>query len=216
MKYIYHYIEQRIYNSSLSTTIYITPTHFNIQNTHIKQTKFWHQESLDAFNHLIIIIMDTKVIVNELVKNGATSAKNTIINVNVTTLENYTRVALTLKNKVKGYVSQEDGTYKLQDTNVIFVSLFTFSALLKQKELGFVANQLQLNPNAALVLFAGANISLLQQEIKAGEEYTNPWSEATNAVVFDHNTIINHVVDFSLTDKANCLIDKLALSLMGI
>lgn len=29
-------------------TIYITPTHFNIQNTHIKQTKFWHQESLDV------------------------------------------------------------------------------------------------------------------------------------------------------------------------
>ena len=54
MKYIYHYVEQRIYNSNNINsntgciTIYINPTHFNIQNTHIKQTKFWHQESLDA------------------------------------------------------------------------------------------------------------------------------------------------------------------------
>ena len=36
-------------NSNIDcTTIYIVPTHFNIQNTHIKQTKFWHQERLDA------------------------------------------------------------------------------------------------------------------------------------------------------------------------
>lgn len=37
-----------IFSSTDCATIYITPTHFNIQNTHIKQTKFWHQESLDA------------------------------------------------------------------------------------------------------------------------------------------------------------------------
>lgn len=38
-------------NTNSSTdciTIYITPTRINIQNTHIKQTKFWHQERLVA------------------------------------------------------------------------------------------------------------------------------------------------------------------------
>lgn len=42
-----------IFSSTDCTTIYIAPTHINMQNTHIKQTKFWHQESLDVFNHLI-------------------------------------------------------------------------------------------------------------------------------------------------------------------
>ena len=54
MKYIYHYAEQRIYNSNninsstISTTICIASTLINIQNTHFKQTKFWHQERLVA------------------------------------------------------------------------------------------------------------------------------------------------------------------------
>lgn len=54
MKYIYHYVEQRIYNSNNinssidCTTICITLTRINIQNTHFKQTKFWRQENLDA------------------------------------------------------------------------------------------------------------------------------------------------------------------------
>ena len=37
-----------IFSSTDCTTIYITPTHFNILNTHIKQTKIWLQERLEA------------------------------------------------------------------------------------------------------------------------------------------------------------------------
>lgn len=37
-----------IFSSTICTTICITPTLINIQNTHIKQTKFWLQERLEA------------------------------------------------------------------------------------------------------------------------------------------------------------------------
>ena len=157
-----------------------------------------------------------KELIASLVKQGATTAKAIVFNVNVSILENYTRVAFTLKNNVKGYVSQEDGTYKLEDTKVIFVSMYSLMALLKQKELGFVANQLQNNPAAALVLFAGSKLELLQQEVKQGETCVNPFSENANEVTFDHKTIITNVVNFELTEKAQDLVDRLALKLMGI
>lgn len=157
-----------------------------------------------------------KELIASLVKQGATTAKAVVFNVNVSVLENYTRVAFTLKDNVKGYVSQEDGTYKLDNTKVIFVSMYSLMALLKQKELGFVANQLQNNPAAALVLFAGSKLELIQQEVKQGEEYINPFSENTVATTFDHDTIITNVVNFELTEKAQDLVDRLALKLMGI
>lgn len=37
-----------IFSSTDCTTIYIASTQPNIQNTHIKQTKFWHHERLVA------------------------------------------------------------------------------------------------------------------------------------------------------------------------
>nr|DAW71243.1 MAG TPA: hypothetical protein [Crassvirales sp.] len=161
--------------------------------------------------------MEIKDFVAGVIKNGGNTAKAVVKNVNITTFENYVRLGLTLDKSIKGYVAQEDGTYKLDETKVVFISLYSVTAIMKQKDdISFVANHLLANPQAAQVLFSNAKIDLVQQPVKAGESYVNPFSESANEVVFDHDTIINHLVDFSLTDRATALVDKLALSLMGI
>lgn len=161
--------------------------------------------------------MEIKDFVAGVIKNGGNTAKATVRNVNVTAFENYIRLALTLDKPIKGYVAQEDGTYKLGETKIVFISLFSVTAIMKQKEdISFVANHLLSNPQACQVLLSNAKIDLVQQPVKAGETYVNPFSESGAETVFEHDTIINHLVDFSLTDRANALIDKLALSMMGI
>lgn len=161
--------------------------------------------------------MELKDFITATVKNGGSVVKVVVKNINVTSFENYIRLGLTLDRPIKGYISNEDGSYKLDTTKVIFISLFSFTALFKQKDdIAFVANHLLANPQAAQVLLSNAKIEVLQQPVKAGESYTNPFSETANEVVFDHDTIINHLIDFSLTDRAMALVDKLALSLMGI
>lgn len=161
--------------------------------------------------------MEIKDFVAGVIKNGGNTVKVVVKNVNVTTFENYVRLGLTLDKPIKGYVAQEDGTYKLGETKVVFISLFSITAIMKQKDdISFVANHLLANPQAAQVLLSNAKIDLVQQPVKAGESYINPFSETANEVVFDRDTIINHLIDFSLTDRAMALVDKLALSLMGI
>ena len=161
--------------------------------------------------------MEIKDFVAGVIKNGGNTAKAVVKNVNVTTFENYVRLGLTLDKPIKGYVAQEDGTYKLDETKVVFVSLYSVTAIMKQKDdISFVANHLLANPQAAQVLLSNAKIDLVQQPVKAGETYVNPFSESGAETVFEHNTIINHLIDFSLTDRAMALVDKLALSLMGI
>lgn len=161
--------------------------------------------------------MEIKDFVAGVIKNGGNTAKAVVKNVNITTFENYVRLGLTLDRPIKGYVAQEDGTYKLDETKVVFISLYSVTAIMKQKDdISFVANHLLANPQAAQVLLSNAKIDLVQQPVKAGESYINSFSETANEVVFDHDTIINHLIDFSLTDRAMALVDKLALSLMGI
>jgi len=161
--------------------------------------------------------MELKNFVADVIKNGGNTAKAVVKNVNITTFENYVRLGLTLDKPIKGYVAQEDGTYKLGETKVVFISLYSITAIMKQKDdISFVANHLLANPQAAQVLLSNAKIDLVQQPVKAGETYVNPFSESGAETVFEHDTIINHLVDFSLTDRAMSLVDKLALSLMGI
>ena len=157
--------------------------------------------------------MEKKEVVAMLLKNGGKLVKDlTVKNVTVTVMENYVRIALTVDKKLDGMIAQEDGTYKEGKTKVIFVSLYSITAQLKDNEnAAFAVNDLLRNPN-------GAEVNVIQEAVKAGTDYKNPWSEKEDANVthFDHNTIINHVVDIELSDRANALLDRLALSKLGM
>lgn len=163
--------------------------------------------------------MEKKEIIAELLKNGGVSVKDLKVkNVTVTRCENYVRLGITLDKPVKGMVTKDNGvTYEEGETNVIFVSLYSITSLLKDDDdAAFAANHLVEHPDAMSIVLSRASLNIIQETVEAGTEYKNPWSTNAEATVFDHKTIITHVTDVTLSDFAVRKLDRLADSLLGI
>ena len=162
--------------------------------------------------------MEKKEVIAQLLKNGSKMVKDLHIkNVTVAPQENYVRLGLTLNNPVEGMVTKDNGvTYEEGETNVIFVSLYSITSLLKDNDdAAFAANHLTQHPEAMNVILSRAKIDIIQEPVVAGQEYKNPWSDNTEATVFNHDTIINHVVELKLSDFAVRKLDSLANALLG-
>ena len=157
--------------------------------------------------------MEKKNVIESLIKAGAKSVKNLKVkNVNVVPQENYVRVSLSVDKAIRGFVAQEDGTYKEGESKVIFVSLFSIIAQLRDDEnASFAVNHILSHPESVVILLSGATLDILQ------EEYHNPWSDNTdNVTTFEHDTIINHIVNVKMNERAYKMLDKLADSMLGI
>lgn len=144
--------------------------------------------------------------------------KNVVVkNVTISVEENYVRVALTTDKEFDRYLANEDGTYTLGKSNVIFTSAIALGAILKDDDsAAFAVNTLNLNPNGYSVILSHATIDVLVEPVKSGTDYKNPWSERAEARHFDHDTFINHVVNIKLTDRAKMMLDRMALQMLGM
>ena len=163
--------------------------------------------------------MERKEIIAELLKNGGKSVKDLKVkNVTVTRCENYVRLGITLDKPVTGMVTKDNGvTYEEGETNVIFVSLYSITSLLKDDDnAAFAANHLVEHPDSMSIVLSRATLNIIQETVEAGTEYKNPWSDNAEATIFDHKTIITHVTDVTLSDFAIRKLDRLADSLLGI
>lgn len=151
-------------------------------------------------------------------KNGCKEYKDvTVRNVTVKPLDSYTRVALTLDTDVEGFVAAENGSYERGTTRVVFNSLYSLVALLKQNDDTMaIASHVVTNPTSLQVLLSGAKITILQQEVAANATYTNAWTGKEVQNENDHDSIFNHVVSVSLTDKAKGAVSKIEDKLLGL
>lgn len=161
--------------------------------------------------------MDKKEIVAQLIKDGAQPVKNLKVkNVNVAVMDNYTRLALTLTTPVKGMVSEDGIEYHEGETNVIFVSMYSITSLLKDNDdAAFAVNHLLKHPDSMSVVLSRATIDILQQTVAKDTPYRNPWSDSGETTEFDHQVIINHITDIKLSDFAVRKLDRLADNLLG-
>ena len=164
--------------------------------------------------------MEVKEVVRALLASGAKKVTDVkVTNVTVKALDTYVRVALTLDTKVEGYVLNEaDGTYSAGEVKVIFVSLYSLLSMLKQNEdMAFAANHVANHPETIGLILSGARIDIIQQPVVAGEEYRNPWSDRDDveATVFEHDTILNHVVSIEVSKFGEKALDKLMDKMLG-
>lgn len=164
--------------------------------------------------------MEVKEVVRALLASGAKKVTDVkVTNVTVKALDTYVRVALTLDKKVEGYVLNEtDGTYSTGEVKVIFVSLYSLLSMLKQdEETAFAANHVANHPETIALILSGARIDIIQQPVVAGEEYRNPWSDRDDveATVFEHDTILNHVVSIEVSKFGEKALDKLMDKMLG-
>lgn len=159
-------------------------------------------------------------IIKKMIASGCKRINSVRIkNVNFTEKDNYTMISFTLASTIRGFLSKDGGvTYEEGLTNTVFTSLYAIVGALKEdEELGWMANALIENPQALNLIFNGATIDILQQEIAAGEEFKNPFStrEDVEPQVYDHDLIINHILGFKLGKVGIKMADRLADKLMG-
>lgn len=163
--------------------------------------------------------MTRKEIIAQLLKEGATQVSDiTIKNVTVTPLEQYVRLGLTIDKEVDVYRANiQTKEYELAKTDVIFASVFSITALIKDDDdAAFAANHLIKHPDAMAVILSRAKINIIQETVSAGQEYRNPFaSDDSNITIFDHNTIINHVISLKISDFGLKRLDRLSDLMMG-
>lgn len=138
---------------------------------------------------------DFKKVINELKNVKANNvAISYVRNVNVTDMTTWQRVALTLDTPVKGYVADEEGNYKEDKSNIIFVSSFSLIAALRETEYACIGDYLRDNPNAIKAILSRAKIEIIQETVAEGQEYHNPFSSnENNTSVVEHDSYYNHV-----------------------
>lgn len=159
-----------------------------------------------------------KEAVSTLLKNGAKRVDNLVINnVNVTALESYTRIALTLDKPIEGYIKNDDDTFEKGETNVIFVSLYSLNSVMRENDdLAFAVNEISKHPEALQVILSHAKVSVIQESVVAGAVRTNPFTEKQDEDVMDHDAIFNHVVKIELGERGLKAIAKIEDKMLGI
>lgn len=162
--------------------------------------------------------MEKKQVIDQLLKQGSKKVSNlTVKNVTITPQQEYTRLALTLDKSVRGYHDDGSGKYEEGEVNVIFVSAFSVGSILKDdEEAAFAVNHLLTHPEGLGIILSRAKIDIIQEEVPAGTEYKNPFaSDESKTTVFDHNSIVNHLINIEISDFGKTRLDRLADKLMG-
>lgn len=154
---------------------------------------------------------DIKKVVAQLQKEGAESVKNCVVkNVKVRDLDNYTRVSLTLNKEVKQMVANDAGDYVEGTNNVIFVSSYSIGAILANSEdIAFAKNLIMQSPELLTMILSYAEIDILLESVKEGQEYTNPFSSSSETRTIEHDSIFCHVTDIRLGKKGEKIVQML-------
>ena len=216
-----------VYNTPASNNSSHTPaTHSpHHKSTLPQQNKFCHNSCYGAQGGPVVIIINlifnVMIQFNDAVaslrKAGATSETVTIVNVTVTDLKNWTRIALTLNREVDGPVCDSEGQWAMGKTRVVFVSLYSIAGVLKNTaDTLAIASYVVDHPTALQVLLCGAKGELLQQEVKANATYVNAFTGEEVEHDSDHDSIFNHIVSITLSDKGLRAVEKIEDKLLGL
>ena len=150
-------------------------------------------------------------------KAGATSENVTIMNVTVKDCDTWTRIALTLDKEVDGYVADENGEYRKGTTHVVFLSLYSIASVLKNTDdTRAIASYVVAHPTALQILLSSAKCELLQEEIAANATYINHFTGEEVENESDQDSIFNHIVSITLSDKGLRSVEKIEDKLLGI
>lgn len=160
--------------------------------------------------------METKKVINTLLKAGAKRINDLKVrNVTISREESYTRIGLSTDTEIDGFLSDENGVYTPGKTTLVFVSSYSIASQFKDNDdTAFAANHIVEHPEALQVLLSRATFDVIQEKVKAGDSWKNPWSDSGDERSYDHDTIINHVINIRLSSMGNKMLEALAIKLL--
>lgn len=157
--------------------------------------------------------MESNVVIANLLKNGAKKVSGVVVrSADATVMESYVRISLNMNKEVDHISVKEDGTQVDDKRNILFTSNFALTSILRNdEECASVIDVIRNSPKVLTMLLAGATIDIIQQRIAKGDPYINPFNSdqnEENAVPFDHDVVINHVVSIKLSPRAKGIVSK--------
>lgn len=160
--------------------------------------------------------METKKVIDALLKAGAKRINGLKVrNVTISREESYTRIGLSTDTEIDGFLSDENGVYTPGKTTLVFVSSYSIASQFKDNDdTAFAANHIVEHPEALQVLLSRATFDVIQETVKAGDSWKNPWSDSGDERTYDHDTIINHVINIRLSSMGNKMLEALAIKLL--
>ena len=160
--------------------------------------------------------MEAKKVIDALLKAGAKRINGLKVrNVTVSREESYTRIGLSTDTEIDGFLSDENGVYTPGKTNLVFVSSYTIASQFKENDnTAFAANHIVEHPEALQVLLSRATFDVIQEKVKAGDPWKNPWSDSGDERSYDYDTIINHVINIHLSSMGNKMLEALAMKIL--
>lgn len=201
-------------------------THSQLTNSsHPQQNKICYDSCHSAQGGPVFIINQNTIIMrsfNEAVaslrKAGAKEYKDVrVMNVTVTEKDSWTRIALTLDQEVDGFVSDDNGDYTKGTTRIVFLSLYSIAAVLKNNDDTLAIGSYVVNhPTALQILLSGAKIDILQQEVAANATYLNHFTGEEVEHQSDHDSIFTRIVAIALSDKGLRAVEKIEDKLLGL
>ena len=148
-------------------------------------------------------------VIAELLKNGAKSENVKVKNTKVKVLDKYTRCRVVLDKQVDGYVQQDDLSYKLDKVDTVFLSLFNVVNALRDTEYDVVIDHILDHPQSVVVLLKNADITLVEQQVKAGDTINGGEPE-------DHDCIYWWVKSVTFSESAKTQLDKIVDKMLGL
>lgn len=131
-------------------------------------------------------------------------------------------VTLTFNTDVaQNYIAQPDLTYKIEPVNYVNVKLFDIAGYItnsQDEDTDFVGKHIVRNPLSLERLLKNATVSFLQQDIKAGTEVVNLFSnkKEVTAKTYDSDFIKSSICKIQFSDKAKKRIEKIEDKILGI
>lgn len=161
--------------------------------------------------------METKKVIDALLKSGAKRINGLKVrNVTISHEESYTRIGLSTDTEIDGFTADENGVYTPAKTKLVFVSTYSIGSQFKDNDdTAFAANHIVEHPEALQVLLSRATFDVIQQPVAAGEVWHNPWSDVEDeGKTYDHDVIINHVINIRLSPIGQKMLEALAMKLL--
>lgn len=147
-------------------------------------------------------------IIKELLASGKAKRLNglTVKNVVATRFDTHTLLTFVVKEFVIGDTRDANEVdafgqpvVKLGKTHNVQTSSYAVAGVMKDNpKLAIFATDVVDTPQLANMLFAGANIDVVMQYVPANTEYVNPFASNAEAVTFDRDKMIHHIVSLNL------------------
>lgn len=147
-------------------------------------------------------------IIKELLASGKAKRLNglTVKNVVATQFDTHALLTFVVKESVIGDTRDANEVdafgqpvVKLGKTHNVQTSSYAVAGVMKDNpKLAIFATDVVDTPQIANMLFAGAKIDVVMQYIPANTEYSNPFASNAEAVTFDRDKMIHHIVSLSL------------------